>query len=146
MDENNIQMVWEDLTEDFQALAKIHTTEIGNLLKEFNDDQLLLLIETEQAFEETLSAKAEDNEMKTAPDQEEKAPTPPATRLDNEHKPNFLAKQNIQPESQPTISIASKEDTTVQTTPKGILDILTKDWEYHNHFDRRLRVPNNSTC
>ena len=38
MDENNIQMVREDLTEDFQALAKTHTIEIGNLLEEFNDD------------------------------------------------------------------------------------------------------------
>ena len=64
MDEYNIQMVQEDLTEDFQALAKTHTMEIGNLLEEFNDDQLLLLIEMEKDFQETLPNKTEEDEMK----------------------------------------------------------------------------------
>ena len=40
MDENNIQILREDLTEEFHTLAGTHTTAIGNLLEEFNDDQL----------------------------------------------------------------------------------------------------------
>ena len=47
MDENSIQILREDLTEKFQALARTHTTAIRNLLKEFNNNQLLLTIETE---------------------------------------------------------------------------------------------------
>ena len=60
-------MVQEDLTEDFQASAKTHTTEIGNLIEEFNDDQLLLLIEMERAFQETIPDKTEEDEMKSVP-------------------------------------------------------------------------------
>ena len=46
MDKNSIQMVWEDVTKDFQALAKTHTTTIESLLEEFNNDQLLIMLET----------------------------------------------------------------------------------------------------
>ena len=46
MNKNSIQVLCEDLTEEFQALARTHTTAIGTLLEEFNDDQLLLTIET----------------------------------------------------------------------------------------------------
>ena len=59
MDENNIQLVREDLAEDFLALAKMHTTEIGNLLEEFNNDQLLLMIETEGYERERLRVEKE---------------------------------------------------------------------------------------
>ena len=38
MDENSIQILREDLIEEFQALARTHTTAIRNLLEEFNDD------------------------------------------------------------------------------------------------------------
>ena len=48
MDENNIQILYEGLTEEFQALARMHTTVIGNLLEEFND-QMLLMLGTERA-------------------------------------------------------------------------------------------------
>ena len=42
MDENNIQILYKDLTEEFHALAKTQTTSIRHLLEEFNDDQMLL--------------------------------------------------------------------------------------------------------
>ena len=45
MDKKSIQILHEDLTEEFQALACTHTTAIGTLLEEFNNDQLLLAIE-----------------------------------------------------------------------------------------------------
>mgnify|MGYP000149640667 CR=1 FL=1 len=44
-DDNNIQVLRENLTEEFQALALSHTTAIGNLSEGFTDDQLLLTIE-----------------------------------------------------------------------------------------------------
>ena len=47
MDENNINMIREDLTKDLHALANAHTKAIGTLLDEFNDDQMMLMIETE---------------------------------------------------------------------------------------------------
>ena len=37
MDENSIQILREDLTEEFQALAKTHTTAIEQLLEELID-------------------------------------------------------------------------------------------------------------
>ena len=40
MDENNIQILREDLTEEFHAFAKTHTMTIGHVLEEFNDDQM----------------------------------------------------------------------------------------------------------
>mgnify|MGYP000011047490 FL=1 len=46
MDENNIQILREDLTKEFYALAQMHTT-TRHLLEEFNDDQMLLRLESE---------------------------------------------------------------------------------------------------
>ena len=54
MDENNIQVLREDLTEEFHALAHTHTTAIGTLLEEFTDDQLLLAIEMDRYERERL--------------------------------------------------------------------------------------------
>ena len=45
-------MIREDLTKDLHALANAHTKAIGTLLEEFNDDQMMLMIETEQAFDD----------------------------------------------------------------------------------------------
>mgnify|MGYP000064132998 CR=1 FL=1 len=50
MDNTSIQMVREDLTKDFCALSNTHTKTIGRLLEEFNDDQLLLMLDIERAF------------------------------------------------------------------------------------------------
>ena len=60
-------MVQEEFTEDFQALAETHTMAIESLLEEFNDDQLLLMLETERAFHETVPNKTKEDEMKLAP-------------------------------------------------------------------------------
>ena len=59
MDENSIQILHEDLTKEFQALDQTHTTAIGNLLEEFNNDQLLLMIETEGYERERLRVEKE---------------------------------------------------------------------------------------
>ena len=59
IDENNVQILREDLNKEFQALARTHTTVIGNLLQEFNDDQLLLMLETEAYECECTQAKKE---------------------------------------------------------------------------------------
>ena len=42
MDENSIQLLREDLTEEFNALVKSHTTAIEQLLEEVNDNQMML--------------------------------------------------------------------------------------------------------
>ena len=42
MDENSIQLLREDLTEEFHAMAKSHTTAIEQLLEEVNDNQMML--------------------------------------------------------------------------------------------------------
>ena len=72
----------------------MHTTTIESLLEEFNDDQLLLMLETKWAFTETTPDQTDGAEMETAPrpDQEQEAPTPPATRIDIDHEPDVSAK------------------------------------------------------
>ena len=47
MDENSIQLLREDLTEEFHALAKPRTMAIEQLLEDFNDDQMLFRLEVE---------------------------------------------------------------------------------------------------
>ena len=47
MDENSIQLLREDLTMEFHALARSHTTAIEQLLEDFNDDQMLFRLEAE---------------------------------------------------------------------------------------------------
>ena len=51
MDENSIQILREEHTKEFQALAESHTTAIEQLLEEFNDDQMLLRLEA-KAYEQ----------------------------------------------------------------------------------------------
>ena len=60
MDENNIQILHKDLTEEFHALAKTHTTAIEQLLEDFNDDHMLLRLESEAYECERLQAERED--------------------------------------------------------------------------------------
>ena len=76
MDDNIIQMIGEDLIDDFHALAKAHTKAIGTLLEEFNDDQMLLMIEMEQALNDNASKQPDavderprkpDNHTPTSP-------------------------------------------------------------------------------
>ena len=59
MDKNNIKNLREDLIAEFQAFTQTHTTVIGNLLEEFNDDRLLVTIETKGYEHEHLQAEKE---------------------------------------------------------------------------------------
>ena len=59
MNENSIQILHEDLTEEFQALAKSHTTAIEQLLEEFNEDQMFLRREAEAYEQLRLQAEQE---------------------------------------------------------------------------------------
>ena len=56
MDENNIQTLREDLTEEYHTLAKSHTAAIDQLLEEFNDDQMMFRLGAETYEEERLTA------------------------------------------------------------------------------------------
>ena len=56
MDENNIQILGEDLTEEYHNLAKSHTAAIEQLLEDFNDDQMIFRLEAEPYEEERLAA------------------------------------------------------------------------------------------
>ena len=47
MDEDNIELLREDLTEEYHTLAKSHIAAIEQLLEEFNDDQMLFRLEAE---------------------------------------------------------------------------------------------------
>ena len=48
MDENNIELQREDLTEEFYSLAQTHSEEVKKLLKEFEDEQLQLALNLER--------------------------------------------------------------------------------------------------
>ena len=58
MDENNIQTLSEDLTEQYHNLVKSHTAAIKQLLEEFNDDQMMFRLEAKAYEEERLAAMA----------------------------------------------------------------------------------------
>ena len=45
MDESSIQVIQEELAEEFHTLGQTHTTSIGTILEEFTVDQDLLAIE-----------------------------------------------------------------------------------------------------
>ena len=64
MDDNSIQMIREDLTKDFHALADTHTKAIGTLLEEFNDDQMLLMIDTERAMNDNFPNEPEASDAR----------------------------------------------------------------------------------
>ena len=57
MDENNIQLFREYLTEECHNLAKSHTAAIEQLLEEFNDDQIVFRLEVE-AYEQGMKRNA----------------------------------------------------------------------------------------
>ena len=48
MDEDNIKLLWEDLTEEFYSFVKTHSEDIRKLIDEFEDEQLQLAIELEE--------------------------------------------------------------------------------------------------
>ena len=60
MDEINIHILREYLTEEFHALAQTHTMTIRHLLEEFNDDQMLLRLDSEAYEREHIQAEKEE--------------------------------------------------------------------------------------
>ena len=139
MDAENysIQMFREDLTEDFQSLASTHTTTIGNILEEFNEEQLLML-GTEQALKETTQGQMDEAKMEKAPklDQGHEVSNPLAMMATTKHQPNSLVAihtdQIPQNESFPpwnkTATLAPTiEETTMLPPSEDILDILTDE-------------------
>ena len=56
MDETSIQNLRADLTENYHNLVKSHTAAIEQLLEEFNDDQMMFLLETEAYEQERFTA------------------------------------------------------------------------------------------
>ena len=118
MDKTSISMIREDLKEDFHALADGHTKVISTLLEEFNDDQMMLMIQVEQALN--------DNAPKQ-PTPDDKRPTNPNNNTSpilqsneqTEPIPNQLAKESSDPRP--------KEDTAEPQQAEGILHILTED-------------------
>ena len=57
MDENNIQILHEELTEELHALSQTHTTTIRHLFEEFNDNQMLLRLDSEAYERKCIQAK-----------------------------------------------------------------------------------------
>ena len=81
MDENSIQLLREDLTMEFHALARSHTTAIEQLLEDFNDDQMLFRLEAKAYEHERLHAECQATiaTQNTAPTTEERTSEPTTT-------------------------------------------------------------------
>ena len=79
MDENNIELLREDVTEEYHALAMSHTAAIEQLLEEFNDDQMLFRLEAEAYEEERLATMAHRASMI---DEQEFEPATTNTRIE----------------------------------------------------------------
>ena len=105
MDKNNIALVREDLEEDFRVLADDHTRAITTLLKEFNDDQMVLQLDAEKALEITPATEH------TVPQERDAGPSLPAPH----HAPQDEGS-----------SVAPTLDINTENT-EGILHILTED-------------------
>ena len=106
MDKMSINMIREDLEEDFHALADGHTKAISVLLEEFNDDQMVLLIAAEQAMDITPTDSDEGPSklvIGTSPNDQRNEPT---------DKRNNDVRSELEIVTEPT---------------KGIFHILTED-------------------
>ena len=108
MDEYNIHMFREDLTEEFHALAQTYTMMIGTLLLEFTDDQLLLTIEMdgyecERLLIENDTTTSTKGTKEVFPEnaiqglEEPKNEDP--MHQEHEHEPKDLAQQHVEQEA-----------------------------------------------
>ena len=99
MDENNIQLLREDLTEEFYALARSHTTAIEQVLEDFNDDQMLFRLEAEAYEQERIYTKSQaaTATQNIAPTMEEQASEPLATTHTTEARQEEPVLANINP-------------------------------------------------
>ena len=155
MDENNIQILREDLIEEFQALAQTHTTTIEHLLEVFNDDLMLLRLDVKAYEREHLLAEKEEEattQTSTANVIKEAAP---ASKIEEEPRLEVETEQMDRPITEPlleaTIPESTKETqeqplnmpaelhankltkeepppTSTQPHLEGILAILEKEW------------------
>ena len=99
MDENNIQFLREDLTEEFHAVAKSHTTTIEQLLEDFNDDPMLFPIEAEAYEEERIhtESQAAAARQNIAPTTEEQTSEPLAATHTTEARKEGPTPANTNP-------------------------------------------------
>ena len=99
MDGNNIHLLREDLTKEFYALAKSHTTEIEHLLEDFNDDQMMFRIEPDAYEEERIhtESQAAAARQNIAPTTEEQTSEPLAATHTTEARKEGPAPANTNP-------------------------------------------------
>ena len=106
MDKTSINMIGEDLEEDFHALSDGHTKAISMLLEEFNDDQMVLRIAAEQAMDIT------------PPDGDDRPRKPTLGTSPND--------QSNEPRDEESSDVWSEPETVTKLV-EGILYILTED-------------------
>ena len=126
MDDTSIQMIREDLTEDFHALDDVHTKSIRRLLEEFNDDQMLLMIETEHTFNDNAPTQLDAvNDQQIQSDNH--TPSDPTLQSNDrtELAIEISAKQTNAPRPNP--ATIPRDDTAETKQAEGILDILPED-------------------
>ena len=111
MDENSIQLLREDLTDEFQALAKSHTVKIDQLLEDFNDDQMLFRLEAKAYEEEHLATTANWASM---PDEQESEPSTTNT-TEAQQEWSAPANTNPTPDQQPVNTTLPKPVQTEDT-------------------------------
>ena len=111
MDENNIELLREDVTEEYHALAMSHTAAIEQLLEEFNDDQMLFRLEAEAYEEERLATMAH---RASTTGKQESEPSTTTTTTEARQEGSAPADTNPTPDQQPA--------TTTLTEPGPIDD------------------------
>ena len=111
MDENNIQLLREDLTEEYHTLAKSYTAAIERLLEEFNDDQMLFRLEAEAYEEERLATMAN-----RAPTTDEAEPT--ATTITTEGRQEGSSPADTNPTPDPHTCPSRYQQTTTNAKPR----------------------------
>ena len=123
MDGNNIQMIWEDLTEDFHTLADAHTKAMGTFSEEFNDNLMMWMIDTTQA--------SDDNTLKQ-PNAEQ--PTEPYNHT------SLTLQSNDKKE--PTVEIANDNNNAPRPDPTTIQgdDWIKPGRGNPRYFERRIIV------
>ena len=100
MDENNIQILRENLTEEYHNLAKSHTAAIEQLLEEFNDDQMMFRLEAEAYEQECL---ADMNNSASTTDDHKPEPTTNTTEpVDTHITPEPTTMTTTLPKPEPT--------------------------------------------
>ena len=134
MDNTRFQMIREDLTKDFDDLADVHTKAIGNLFEEFNDDQMLLMLDTKWAMNDNSPNQLEaTNAWQQEPKGDTRTST--ASQINVKNGPDVPTKneqdvstaQERLSAPQPDLVTTPKEEIADPNHTEGILDILNED-------------------